>query len=522
MFWLNFETKWGRFGLVFLLVIGFALRLFVAWQPVPVLLEKNLPDDSYYYFLIAKNTAQLGNVSVDGINQTNGFHPLWALFLIPIFGSSSMPNDLHIHLALTLGGLLDVIAIWAISQITKKLGKDESFAILAGCLYAFNPFVVLQATNGLETSLAMATLMLFWLRFLYWLEGRSTKWKDVGIGLLTGLVLLARSDNAFFLGFAFLTALLHLGVKEFIRRAVILGLVVIIVVGPWMIWGKISVGSWIQESGLAVPYAIRERFAAGGGSTFSDLLSEAFQNLLYKAFWLHGDPTGLPFIIGLVIWPLIILGLIKRWREEDSHQEKLLLIPFIFGCGAMILFHAGLRWYARPWYFVPTAALFSISFSILLLRRIQWNRLSFLLTALLMGYFTLSGYVLWGPGLYPWQRDMYASALWIRENIQSDEVVGSFNSGIYAYYSNHRVVNLDGVANHQAYQAIKDSNILKYLQENGITKLVDYDHAIRNEYALFMGPGYPADLEEIAVLGGDIQHPLGLLRAYDIHGAVVP
>jgi len=522
LFWLNFETKQGRYSLFSLLIIGLALRLFVAWQPIPVLLEKNLPDDSYYYFLIAKNTAQSGVVSVDGIHQTNGFHPLWASLLIPIFGFSSMPTDLHVHLALTLGCLLDGIAIWAVSQIAMRLGKNGTLAILAGCLYAFNPMVVLQATNGLETSLAMATLMMFWLCFLHWLEGRPTRWKDVGIGVLSGLVLLARSDNAFFLGFAFLSALCHLGIKEFVRRAVILGLVVILLVGPWMLWGKVNVGSWIQESGLAVPYAIQGRFAEGGRTTTADLIRESFQNLFNKAIWLRGDPSGVPFIVGLVMWPIIILGLIKKWREEGFHQEKLLLIPFILGSCTMILFHAGLRWYARPWYFVPTSALFSICLSILFLRFIKWNHLSFILIILTMSYFTLSGLVFWGSGFYPWQRDMYASAIWIRENIPSDEVVGSFNSGIYAYYSHHRVVNLDGVVNHQAYLAIKSSSIIKYLQQNGITKLIDYDHAIRDEYALFMGSGYPSDLVEIDILGGDSHHPLGLLRAYNIQGASIP
>ena len=47
---------------------------------------ENLPDDAYYYFMLAHHTVASGNVSIDGVHVTNGFHPLWYLLLVPIFG----------------------------------------------------------------------------------------------------------------------------------------------------------------------------------------------------------------------------------------------------------------------------------------------------------------------------------------------------------------------------------------------------------------------------------------------------
>src|SRR5262245_13750371 len=42
-------------------------------------------DDGFYYFKIAQNLARGAGSSFDGINPTNGYHPLWLLCLVPVF-----------------------------------------------------------------------------------------------------------------------------------------------------------------------------------------------------------------------------------------------------------------------------------------------------------------------------------------------------------------------------------------------------------------------------------------------------
>ncbi len=60
-------------------------RLLIVAQPIPTQLDKTLPDDAYYYFLTARNAAEGRGASVDGINPSNGWHPLWMLANVPIF-----------------------------------------------------------------------------------------------------------------------------------------------------------------------------------------------------------------------------------------------------------------------------------------------------------------------------------------------------------------------------------------------------------------------------------------------------
>ena len=42
-------------------------------------------DDAYYYFKVAQNITEGRGISFDGINLTNGYHPLWLLVCIPVF-----------------------------------------------------------------------------------------------------------------------------------------------------------------------------------------------------------------------------------------------------------------------------------------------------------------------------------------------------------------------------------------------------------------------------------------------------
>ena len=43
-----------------------------------------IQDDAFYYFTIARNVALGEGPTFDGVAPTNGFHPLWLLFLVPL------------------------------------------------------------------------------------------------------------------------------------------------------------------------------------------------------------------------------------------------------------------------------------------------------------------------------------------------------------------------------------------------------------------------------------------------------
>ncbi|MBC7223787.1 MAG: glycosyltransferase family 39 protein, partial [Anaerolineae bacterium] len=286
-----------------LLVAGLAIRLALAWLPVSVLIEKTLPDDAFYYFAIARNLAQGRGFSVDGVTPTNGFHPLWALLLVPAFRWASGP-DLPIHLALTLAALLDVATGWLAFRTVRQAGGRYLAAILAAFLYAFNPAVIFQAANGLET--ALSTLLWAACFHVYLgargrAERRGAWW--FGLGLLSGLMVLARTDAVFLLAFLGLDLLLRQRERAMAPLAALaLGTFVPLV--PWLTWNRRVMGTWLQSSGVAVPYVHHEHFrrALAAGTPFLQALGSTLGAAVGSGFVAFWQVAGVATIGWMVAW----------------------------------------------------------------------------------------------------------------------------------------------------------------------------------------------------------------------------
>jgi hypothetical protein len=59
--------------------------------PLASFLQSLNVDDSFYYYVIARNFAHGMWSTFDGANQTNGYHPAWAFLLTPVFALVSDP-----------------------------------------------------------------------------------------------------------------------------------------------------------------------------------------------------------------------------------------------------------------------------------------------------------------------------------------------------------------------------------------------------------------------------------------------
>ena len=95
---------------VFILLDGLILRMILIWTGLCD--EYVIADDAYYYFTIARNAAAGLGPTFDTIAPTNGFHPLYLILLIPVWSLGSLISTdpwLHVHLALSLDSLLDLV-----------------------------------------------------------------------------------------------------------------------------------------------------------------------------------------------------------------------------------------------------------------------------------------------------------------------------------------------------------------------------------------------------------------------------
>ncbi len=480
--------------------LGLLVRLVAAWLPLTLLIPRTLPDDAFIYFVIARNIANGLGATFDGLGPTNGFHPLWALAVAPLFRLA--PNgDLPIHWALTLAAICDVgagvMAAWVVSsvapletpaptgcfrlrpralsifQISSKglarLGTPAGLITLA--LYLFNPRAVQESVNGLETGLAMLMLGGCVAAWAWLMESPESKSRAVLFGALAGLAVLARTDLGLIV--AVLSAALLLK-RRWIAMAIAVG-VVVAVVAPWFAWSQFRVGTVAQSSGAAIPSLVAYRIQTSPdfGELWGSIL---FPIINYSVRYTLIYP-------GVALIAVIAGILFGRWPGRRSGPLADLLQPgflWLPGLGALLIVfaHTFVRWYPRGWYFAPLA----------------WSGAVVGGLALAAGLATPAGrrFGLWALAVlglivvaqslkmidepeYKWQSDMCAGAEWLAQNVAPTETVGAFNAGIYAYYSEQKVLSLDGLVDWKAIEARQQKRLLDYFAERGGSLIIEHE-----------------------------------------------
>lgn len=163
-------------------------------------------DDAYYYFKVAQNISEGRGSTFDGINRTNGYHPLWLWINIPIFALARFDLILPLRiLLLVMGGLTAATAILLYRLIGKVL--TPAIGAIAAIYWAFSKEVLFQVyQQGLETGIAAFFIVLFAYR-LYQFE-KSWRTQPVTLrqltvlGVIAVLVIFSRLDLVFLAGMA--------------------------------------------------------------------------------------------------------------------------------------------------------------------------------------------------------------------------------------------------------------------------------------------------------------------------------
>lgn len=155
-------------------------------------------DDAYYYFKVAQNISEGHGSSFDGINLTNGYHPLWMLICIPIFSLARFDLILPLRIMLLVMAALSVATSILLFRLLKKqLGLP--IAMLAAAFWGLNLEIhAIITQQGMETGIVAFTIVLL----LYALQKFDKKPKVTArdylqLAFLALLALLSRLDNIF-------------------------------------------------------------------------------------------------------------------------------------------------------------------------------------------------------------------------------------------------------------------------------------------------------------------------------------
>lgn len=476
-------------------------------------------DDAFYYFQIAKNLAAGEFSTFDGgITRTNGYHPIWMMLITPFYWVLDIESALFGIKALEVMLVAGGVALVALAAWLFRLPWIVLFAVLPTLYTHRHLYLGMEAAAGLFSLgllflalslfarnpprwaplLAAVAFVLPWVRLEYlaislaatsiialvdWLRqpGRH------GISIRE----LARIIHPSFV--PLLGAILG-GFTYFVYNRLVFGGFVPVSGAAKRVWSQLC---FEGEPGLLPPLAqtLYGQRCLGGGGRFS-VIENAKNHLQIQAF--DGEL--------LVAAEICVYGVLVWWfaHRSNSKADRLLLL-FLVGVASLALGHAAKfaqsvvtmhpTWAGAGWYFVPaylmTALIVPIRCFVViyLIRRFvepRWKDTSTVLklAAIAVTVLTLVPYKSVQANLDivdritddrdnppSWDMSRYLGTIQVMNNILPEHaIVGSWDAGRIGYFSDFRVVNLDGLANSYEYlNASKSGNAHKLFDKYGIT-----------------------------------------------------
>jgi hypothetical protein len=497
-------------------VVGLVLFSLVLRQASHVY-DMPLTEDGYYSLSVARNLAAGNGLTIDGVNLTNGFQPLFTIIESGAFVLAGGNEILAMRLVMLFSWLFHIAGAVMVGFIARdawpaRFGEveRERRVWIAALLYLAAPLMLNHAYNGLETG----CVMFFYAACWRWMQiDGDRSWGGLAIfGALIGLMVLARIDAAFLalvLGLNELRRSRHLGVATMLARGAVMGGTALLISSPWWLFNQLYFGSPMPTSGTAQQEWgiewLRFEFAewalrlvsvpwlfAGAKETAVDLwIPWPFGAAQTIQLTLIGALRTLVLVaVGVVLW--------RWWRAGDAQAERAGADPvqarrttrtFEFAACLAIALAALVAYYALSFiaywffyrYFAPAALFAFVAAPILWARlasRAHSNTLGTAIAVLLVaqvGALTLwarTGEGLGGNTVY---HDQVAL---VRQYVPPGDEVAAGQSGTLGFFRD-RVVNTDGKVNRAAlaYQA----HMWDYLSERGVKWFVDWPHYV-NKY----------------------------------------
>lgn len=482
---------WALAGCVAAAGVALALQP-EAWQ-----VRHLLPDDAYYYFQIARNAAAGHGASLDGLNLTNGFHPLWMALLVALY--SALPSAAVVPAALVLSAVLGGVALVLLASLLRRLGVPAGGRAAAVALLALNPWLLTMWVNGLETSVAAATLVGTWLASIAWTQSaRRTWWAwPLVVAGLGGLATLGRTDHLILVVPPLLAAW-WLASRRWVSL-VAMAVAGIVILTPWIAWNLATFGSIQQTSGSAFAHTTHQLlYLTNDPASPVTWLKGAAIGLYGEAKTLWAALAAPGVYIGA--FGLALAAYLRARGERRAGAAAPVALAAAAGVIALLLIHGAVRWSFRPWYAVPptvalaaAVAYFAHLCGLRLVHLPRWSGAA--AAVLVLVAFGLS--VPAALGQYQLQGTMHGAARALAE-LPEDARIGAFNAGIPAYFSGRHVVNLDGLVNNAAAAALERRQLWAYVRASGLTHLADF--GVNFDYRQSWAWGEPSWRDQLELL----------------------
>jgi hypothetical protein len=302
-------------------------------------------DDFFYYLVVARNLVHHGVSTFNGIQPTNGYHPLWLLINTLLYRILGDHESFFVVLVL-LVWLLVCGTYRALRRTQSLLHASDGYG-LACALFSLT-FMAVVSRTGMEVSLTLFLLALFWQRMTAQSLEDQKPSSAVLSGLLASGIVLSRIDALMVVVvYGALTLYKPTDTRRTALRSLLWFAVGLLPVVAYFAFNRIEFGAFLPISGIAKN--LKEGLIPSA-STAKSLLVVRTVNILL---------TWPACMIGL----LYFVHLLRRPDESNSSdtggrrvQLCVLLHPALFYTVLSITSDWPIwTWYLYP--LVPIAAL---------------------------------------------------------------------------------------------------------------------------------------------------------------------
>lgn len=464
-----------------------------------------IPDDAYYYLVLARNFANMGTWTFDdGVSETTGFHLLHG-YVLALLYRLFQPDPAAFEVMLVVLSTVLVFGGVAVG-IAVSFRSRSTASMLLLCLMGTSIMVERNQISGME----WPWVVLVSIVYVVLLSGYRVSNGKVACGLIfcTGLLgSLARSDFGLYPALLALAAIcVHVLHRDrlFLYRALsgFFGACA----GVLVVFAHCYVvsGNFIQSSARMKSYWPHDP-------------AEAFTQTWRFALEFFGEPGGLwsptPFLVLLLIMISFLAGAIQireRARGDAGPYGRMnwalgeflvLWLASLAAAGLYLAFYSQSA-VVQPWYTANFAVPLFLGIAAPFLGARAFSEremcMCFVVAVLLLRQFALGSqleqYVGW-----KWQILGKRAGEYLR-GLPEGELAGSWNAGIVSYYSGRAVVNLDGLVNDDVFSYARSNTLPRYIDEKGIRYIVDFERMLDEDYRKRGGYDDPDFLARLRLL----------------------
>jgi hypothetical protein len=411
-------------------------------------------DDSFFYIKTASNLSKGIGSTFDGVNLTNGYHPLYLISLVMLF---YVPNNLFnvspellYRLVVFFHLVMIIFTMYFTCESFKLILKDKFNNIVLSFLLVSLSVLVFIRDFGLESHLACLIVSYFFYLKLKEIETGKDNIMDKSV--LLALLFLTRTDFLYSVIPLVLAADIFTETKR--KKYIITSLSVLLI--------------------TVVIYYLSNYISFGHFETVSGKMLNAFPVVLTKSNLntLITDPAKLynqfARIIFLFASTVLFVIYYFRLKNKDDKIRKYYMLVLSFGAGCILftLYHLFFNNYSiREWYMTLPAFVSAIMITVIVSGKKTINYITLILSLIVLIY------VFYGSRISNYKYDSgykYAKAL--EQIVKEDESVYQVDyCGVTGFFSNRNIINGDGLINSFYYmEYLKKGKIDEYIEKYNV------------------------------------------------------